>query len=132
MNESSRRPEDVYKNVGAAAAARLPARARDQSLRELLRRMERGDCDGLASLYDATSQLIFSLAFRILGNRADAEEITLDVYVQVWKDPRRFDPTRGTVSAWLAMMVRSRALDRYRSQEARRKREEATEIVDKP
>lgn len=69
---------------------------------------------------------MYGLALRILGNTATAEEVTLDVYTQVWRQAARYDVKRGTPSAWLIILTRSRALDRLRSRDcARLLREEA-------
>ncbi|WP_394766458.1 sigma-70 family RNA polymerase sigma factor [uncultured Paludibaculum sp.] len=96
---------------------------RETVWRGWLRRAAEGDREAFAELYDATSGLVYSLVLRILGNPADAEEVTLDVYVQAWRHAGRFDEARGGVAAWLATIGRSRALDRYRSHGARQKRE---------
>jgi len=73
--------------------------------------MRAGDEGALAALYDHSAALVYGVALRILGNREDAEEVTLDVYRQIWRDSWRFDPGRGTVAAWLVTLARSRALD---------------------
>jgi len=78
-----------------------------------------GDADALATLYDLTSPLVYSLARRILRRSDDAEEVVLDVYVQAWRTAGRFDSSRGTVEAWLLMMARARAVDRLRARAAR-------------
>src|SRR5919108_2027252 len=83
-------------------------------------RMAAGDDRALAELYDRHGALVFSLAHAILGEAADAEETTADVFLQVWRGAATFDPTRASVAAWLTMVVRSRALDRLR---ARRRHE---------
>lgn len=88
-----------------------------------------GDAEALAKLYDGTSQLVYSLAVRILGNQSDAEEVTLDVYSQVWRNSRNFDPRRGSATAWLVMLARSRAIDRLRCEAGHRKRDEPLEGV---
>ena len=72
------------------------------------------DESALAQLYDASSPLVYGLALRILGDAGAAEEVTLDVYLQVWKQANRFDPVRGRVSTWLMTIARSRAIDRLR------------------
>jgi RNA polymerase sigma-70 factor (ECF subfamily) len=82
------------------------------------------DADALAGLYDESSSLIYSLVYRILGNVADAEEVTLDVYTQVWQNAEKFDESRGSVASWLVTLARSRAIDRLRSRAARQTREE--------
>ena len=72
------------------------------------------DESALAQLYDASGSLVYGLALRILGDAGAAEEVTLDVYLQVWKQANRFDPVRGRVSTWLMTMARSRAIDKLR------------------
>jgi RNA polymerase sigma-70 factor (ECF subfamily) len=69
----------------------------------------------LADSYDESSRLIFSIASRILGNPADAEEITLDVFTYVWRSAAQFDSSRASVATWLVMLTRSRAIDRLRT-----------------
>jgi RNA polymerase sigma-70 factor, ECF subfamily len=98
--------------------------SRDAAWVEYIERAGMGEQEALASLYDESCSLVYSLALRILGNPADAEEVTLDVYSQVWRDARKFDRQRGTAGAWLATLSRSRAIDRVRSGTTRRTREE--------
>jgi RNA polymerase sigma-70 factor, ECF subfamily len=116
----------------AAVSSTLPAGGREDIWRGFLSRAAAGDHDAFTALYDATSSLVYPLALRILGNPADAEEVTLDVYLQVWRNPARFDRERGGVCAWLLMMARSRALDRCRSAGARRKWEEPAADFEEP
>ncbi|MGA2738091.1 MAG: sigma-70 family RNA polymerase sigma factor [Bryobacteraceae bacterium] len=84
----------------------------------------------MASLYDATNRLIYGMALRILGNPADAEEVTLDIYTQVWRDASNFDERRGSVVAWLTTLARSRAIDRLRHAANRSRREETLTRLD--
>jgi RNA polymerase sigma-70 factor, ECF subfamily len=79
--------------------------------------------DSLAHLYDETSRLMYGLASRILSDPADAEEVLLDTYQQVWNSAAHFDSSRGSVLAWLATMTRNRAIDRLRQASSRRSRE---------
>jgi RNA polymerase sigma-70 factor (ECF subfamily) len=81
------------------------------------------DAGSLQTLYDESSRVLYSLALRVLNDREDAEEVILDVYQQVWKAVDRYDPARGTVLAWLAVMTRHRAIDRLRQSNVRRTRE---------
>jgi RNA polymerase sigma-70 factor (ECF subfamily) len=86
----------------------------------LVAQMASGDERALARLYDNTNRIVFSLALRILGDPPSAEEVTMEVYLQVWRTAERYDPRRGTVLSWLVTLVRSRAIDCLRSRKARR------------
>jgi len=82
-----------------------------------------GDQSAMAQLYDESSSLVYSVALRMLGDAADAEEVTLDVYTQVWRTAATYDPNRGKATAWLVTLARSRAIDRLRSRGGRDRRE---------
>ena len=97
----------------------------DDPLEKLVGRMAAGQEGALGELYDATSPRVFGLTLRILGDRAAAEEATIDVYTQVWKQTGRYDPAKGTVLAWLLILGRSRAIDILRSR-ARRAEQESS------
>ena len=104
----------------AAAALSTEAFLRPE---DHIRRIASGDSEAVGALYDQTSSLVYGLALRILGDVADAEEITLDVFTQVWKSASKFDPGRGSALAWLVMLTRSRSIDRLRSRADRDVRE---------
>lgn len=97
---------------------------------DLIRRMADGDQEALGQLYDSTNRLVFGLIQRILGDPASAEEVTLEVYTQVWRQAPNYDPRRGTPSAWMLTIARSRAIDRLRSTEQTRRRQEPLDTVD--
>jgi len=84
-----------------------------------LRRMGEGEAGALAELYDRHGRATFSLAFRILRDQQDAEEVVQDVFAQAWRQAARYDTSRGAVVAWLLMMTRSRAIDRLRARRGR-------------
>lgn len=83
--------------------------------RELVARVSNGDPAALEILYDRYSATVCALAMRITANRAEAEEITLETFSQLWKEATRFDPARGSLASWLFMMARNRALNGVRS-----------------
>jgi len=80
-----------------------------------------GDQQALRTLYERTHRLAFTLAARICGNREVAEEVTLDVFRDVWQRSAEYDPSHRSVVGWIMIQARSRAIDRLRF-EQRRKR----------
>ena len=84
-------------------------------LKALLAEAAAGDQDAFAHFYDATSAAVYGLALRILRDRAEAEEAALDVFLQVWRDAARYDPSRGSALAWVLVLARSRSIDRLRA-----------------
>lgn len=105
---------------------------RQQSWSQYIERASRGDESALASLYDESKSLVYGLALRVVGEPADAEEVTLDVFTQVWRTASAFDGSRGNAVSWLVLMTRSRAIDRVRSRTARSRLEEPMEDVPEP
>jgi RNA polymerase sigma-70 factor (ECF subfamily) len=103
-----------------ARPAGIEAWPRDSAWTHYIERAAAGDEQALTDLYDESSALVFSLALRILGNEADAEEVTLEVYTQVWRRAGDFDRGRGSAGAWLTTLARSRAIDRLRAGAMRR------------
>jgi RNA polymerase sigma-70 factor, ECF subfamily len=112
---------------------RTAAVIKDAHWRVYLARIADGEQPALGSLYDESSSLIYSMVLRVLGNVADAEEVTMDVYTQVWKGAAGYDASRGSVTAWLVTLARSRAIDRVRSRSSRARKETALpETYDAP
>lgn len=99
---------------------------RETRWREYLQEIRNGNAEALGRLYDASAPMLYALAFRILGNAADAEEVLLDMFEQVWRTADSFDPARGGVWHWLVLLTRSRALDRLRSVTHKRHHEHPT------
>ena len=77
--------------------------------------MADGDEQALALLYDRWSQRVHDLAFWILKDADEAEDVVEETFWQAWRTANRYDPRRGAASTWLLMIARSRALDRLRA-----------------
>jgi RNA polymerase sigma-70 factor, ECF subfamily len=75
----------------------------------------RGDSNALGELYDRYGAILFGLLLRILHDRPEAQDVLQEVFFQAWRRAADFDSSRGRVLAWLAMLARSRALDRRRA-----------------
>ena len=80
-----------------------------------------GDQVALHALYERSHRLVFTLVMRITANRETAEELTLDVFHDVWRRASTYDAANGTVLGWIMNQARSRAIDRVRF-EHRKKR----------
>ncbi len=95
----------------------------------LLRRIQRRDETALEELYDRQSTAVYSLALRIVGDRAAAEDVLSDVFWRVWRRAETFDPRRGSPTAWLLTITRRRALDELRMGARRERREGSPDAV---
>jgi RNA polymerase sigma-70 factor, ECF subfamily len=109
-----RRPRTA---VGAAPLA-------DRSSEELLVAVGGGDRSAFAALYDRVSSQVLGVALRVLRDRSLAEEVAQEVLVEVWRKAAHFDPERGTASGWITTLAHRRAVDRVRSEQASRDRDE--------
>lgn len=110
------------------AAVSVTERACDD--RELAARLTSGDESALAEIYDRHVGLVLGLAKRVLGDETRAEDVTQEVFVYLWEQPHRFDPTRGTLRSWLGVLAHHRSVDRVRSDVRRERGESRVEPVD--
>lgn len=81
----------------------------------LLESVRAGDKAAFAELYDVLAPQILGLTTHILRDRAQAEEVTQEVFVEVWLSAHTFDPHRGSAKSWVLRLAKSRAIDRLRS-----------------
>jgi RNA polymerase sigma-70 factor (ECF subfamily) len=82
----------------------------------------RGDAQAFATLYDLVAPAVYGLVRRILRDRAQSDEVMQEVMLEVWRLAPRFDPQRGSASAWIMTIAHRRAVDRVRSEVAERGR----------
>ncbi|MEV4639567.1 sigma-70 family RNA polymerase sigma factor [Actinoplanes sp. NPDC049548] len=82
---------------------------------ELAERFRDGDDRALRTAYEQYGGAVLVLAQRVLGNRADAEDVTQATFVAAWMGRETFDPERGSMLAWLLGIARRKAVDRIRS-----------------
>ncbi|MFA9479448.1 sigma-70 family RNA polymerase sigma factor [Phycisphaerales bacterium AB-hyl4] len=99
--------------------------------RELMRRVVDRDRTALAELYDRYSHYVQAACLRVLANMTDAEDVTVQVFIEVWERPGRFEASRGEFVTYLMILARSRATDLRRSQTRRRQlmRNAADELI---
>jgi RNA polymerase sigma-70 factor (ECF subfamily) len=97
---------------------------------DLVARVGGGDQSALAALYDRYSKPCYSLARRILGDDGLAEDVVQEVFLVLWRDPARFDPSRGAFATWLLSATHHKAVDSVRREENHRKRRASAEVLD--
>lgn len=98
---------------------------RVDSLEAQLVASSHGDALAFADLYDSVASRIYGLVLRILRDVHQAEEVTQEVFLELWQTCNRFDPNRGSARAWVITMAHRRAVDRVRSTAAWRRRDAA-------
>ncbi|GAA4239336.1 sigma-70 family RNA polymerase sigma factor [Actinomadura meridiana] len=86
----------------------------------LRQRLAAGDDGALQHAYDRCSSMVYGLALRVTRSREAAEEITQDVFVYLWEHPYNFDPGRGSLRTWLALLAHRRSVDWVRKEERQR------------
>ena len=82
---------------------------------ELVLQIGQGDRAAFRRFYDRYASLVFSFALRLIQQRAAAEDLLQEVFLQVWRDAGSYSPERGTPEAWLITITRSRGIDKLRS-----------------
>jgi len=91
-----------------------PKRLSQEQQRSLERRLKAGDERALAELFDVVAPWILGLAFRMLRDEDEAEEVVSDVFVQVWRHIDQHDGARGPLVPWILSIARNRSLDALR------------------
>ena len=85
-------------------------------------RIARGDEPAFAELYDELAPTLYGIVLRVVRDPAQSEEVTQEVFLELWRQAARFDPARGGVHGWAVTIARRRAVDRVRSEQSQRDR----------
>ena len=102
---------DLDSKNSPSANLKLQADATDAEVWNVLKQ---GQSQALQILYERYSSLVYRLAFRVLGNSQEAEDLTQDIFLTLWRS-RNYDPNRGSLGSYLTTLTRSRAIDKLRS-----------------
>jgi RNA polymerase sigma-70 factor, ECF subfamily len=109
---------------------------RDLADEDLMQLVRRGDPDAFATVYDRHASAAFSLAYRMMGSRPTAEDVTQEAFLSAWRAGARYDRARGSVRTWLLGIVHNRAIDALRRGKVRdfprSEEESAAERVEAP
>ena len=113
----------------AARSEQEPAERADAGLDTLLTQVAKGDQAAFEALYDQLSASVYGLIRKVLRNPSQAEEVTQEVLLEVWRTASRFDRTRGSAATWVLTIAHRRAIDRVRAEEASTAREQRSAEV---
>jgi RNA polymerase sigma-70 factor, ECF subfamily len=107
---------DAEKKAGKSpdSFSSQPEPARNSRDLEVLERIRARDPRAAELLFDLHAALIHSVALHVLQDKGDAEDVLQEVLLQVWNYPEKFDAARGSLSAWLTVVTRHRAIDHLR------------------
>lgn len=112
--------------MGSLRAVESP----DPPLSALLERVAAGDQTAYAEVYNQVAGTVFGLVKRVLRDPSQSEEVAQEVLLEIWRTAPRFDADRGSASAWIMTMAHRRAVDRVRSEQASRDRDNKVGVRD--
>jgi RNA polymerase sigma-70 factor (ECF subfamily) len=124
---AKKRTQQAPATLGDVLYAKSRALVPEQDWATLVQSIAAGDQLALHALYERAHRIVFTLIMRITANRETAEELTIDVFHDVWRRASRYDAANGTVLGWIMNQARSRALDRLRF-ESRKKRSRGGDV----
>lgn len=109
-----------------------PGQATPVSQNDLLGRIAEGDQAAFGELYDQLAPRVLGLIRRLLKDHAQSEEVTQEVFLEIWQTATRYDSAKGGASTWILTMAHRRAIDRIRSSQSTRDRDTRIGIRDFP
>ncbi len=113
---------ETVRTQGDVLYARSQSLVLEQDWRALVQAIAAGDQRALQSLYERAHRVVFTLILRITANRETAEELTIDVFHDIWRRASGYDVADGTVLGWIMNQARSRAIDRLRFENRKKRR----------
>ncbi len=114
-------PLRLIRSAAAPSGAAAPA----DPVGTALHQAGRGDEAAFGRFYDLTAAMVHGVVLRVVRDPGMAEEITQEVFVEIWRLAPRYESSRGSAKSWAATIAHRRAVDRVRSEESRRRREES-------
>jgi RNA polymerase sigma-70 factor (ECF subfamily) len=97
---------------------------------ELLALVAQGDQAAFSSLYDQMAPRVLGLVRRLLRDHSQSEEVTQEIFLEIWQNATRYDAAKGGASTWIMTMAHRRAVDRVRASQASRNRDTKIGIRD--
>jgi RNA polymerase sigma-70 factor (ECF subfamily) len=101
----------------------VPGPADPESKEALLGRVAQGDKRAFSELYDQLAPRVLGLVRRLLVDHAQSEEVTQEIFLEIWQSASRFDPAKGAATMWVLTMAHRRAVDRVRASQSSRDRD---------
>jgi len=96
------------------APAQSAATAHGDEDAALLARVQNGNEQAMAIIFDRYSKIVYSVALRVLRDPASAEDVLQEIFLQIWRNPASFVSARGSLGGWLAVVTRNRSIDALR------------------
>lgn len=104
----------------AGTMSENPVDADASPLAQLLQRIQNSEPSAFDELYCTTFPIVFRIADAVLRDRSQAEEVTQEVFVEIWRRADQFDPTKGSAMSWIWRVAHARAVDRVRHAQSAR------------
>ena len=99
---------------------------------ELMQKVSAGDDQALLAIYDRYSHLVYTLALHVLRDPHAAEDVSQEIFLQLWCQPTSYNPQRGSLGTWIAVIARHRAIDHLRKQQKESHLPESVFAIDRP
>ncbi len=114
----------LKRNTGAKGHADIGAGALADQLAPVMTRCGQGDEGAFVRIYDELGSLVYGIILKVLRDPAQSEEVAQEVFTEVWRQAPRYEPGKGSVKGWIATIAHRRAVDRVRSEQSARNRED--------